>query len=88
MLYLVNDVSPGLLLPGIIPNSGTGTVENSQCTVNGAGTTKSESGTDLTLTISLTFKSSFSGPKVVYSGVQTISNANSGWHAMGFWNVP
>jgi len=87
-LYLVNDDNSGLLLPGIAPNSGVGNVQNSQCGINGAGTTKSESGTDLTLNISLTFKSSFSGPKVAFTGVQTISNANSDWHALGFWNVP
>jgi len=87
-LYLVADFNSSLLLPGIAPNSGTGTVQNSQCIINGAGTTKTESGTDVILTVSLTFKPSFTGPKVAYTGVQTISNANSDWHALGFWNVP
>jgi len=87
-LYLVDDTNNSLLLPGIAPNSATGTVENSQCRIDGAGTTKSESGTDLILTVNLTFKPSFVGSKVVFTGVQTISNANSDWHALGYWHVP
>jgi len=86
-LYLVTDVSPGLLGP-IIPNSGSGSVQNSQCILNGVGTTSVVSGTDLTLTISLTFKPAFAGTKVVYTAAQTGATANTGWQARGVWTVP
>jgi len=86
-LYLVNDASPGLQ-PPITPNSGTGSAQNSQCIVNGAGTTSSASGTDLTLTINLTFKASFSGAKLAYAAAQTSTGGNTDWQARGVWTVP
>ena len=86
-LYLVNDASPGLQ-PPITPNSGTGSAQNSQCILNGVGTTSNVSGADLTLTISLTFKAPFSGSKVVYAAAQAGGGANTGWQARGVWTVP
>jgi hypothetical protein len=87
LLYLVNDSSPGLQ-PPITPNSGTGTAQNSQCILNGAGTTVSVSGADLTLTVNLAFKAAFSGPKVAYGAAQTGIGGNTGWQARGVWTVP
>jgi hypothetical protein len=87
LLYLVNDSSPGLQ-PPITTNSGTGTAQNSQCILNGAGTTVSVSGADLTLTVNLAFKAAFSGPKVAYGAAQTGIGGNTGWQARGVWTVP
>lgn len=86
LLYLVNDGNSGLLGP-VTPNSGTGSAQNGQCVVNGAGTTVSTSGTDLILTISLTFKSGFNGPKIVYAAAQNSAGVNTDWQARGFWTV-
>jgi hypothetical protein len=86
LLYLVNDANSGLL-PAISPNSGSGSAQNSQCILNGAGTMVTSSGTDLILTVSLSFKPGFSGAKVVYAALQTAGAFNSGWLARGIWTV-
>jgi hypothetical protein len=86
-LYLVNDAG-NALLPPVVPNSSTGTTENSQCRINGYYTFVRATGIDLALTVNISFKSGFSGRKILYGGVQTVSGGNSGWHAVGVWNVP
>ena len=86
VLYLVND--PGTaLLPGLVLN-GTGSVGNSQCTVNGAGSSVSGSGNTLTLTLSITFGPSFAGNRILYLAARDAVENNSGWQAAGVWNVP
>ena len=87
VLYLLNDAGTALLNPGIVPGSGSGTVENNQCRLNGNGTTMSESGESMTLRVNLTFKPAFRGPRILFNGVQT-ATGNSGWGATGAWNVP
>ncbi|SPF44420.1 hypothetical protein SBA4_3210023 [Candidatus Sulfopaludibacter sp. SbA4] len=85
-LYLVND--PGTaLLPGLVLNA-SGITGNSQCTVTGAGSAASGSGNTLTLTLSLTFGASFAGNKVMYLAARDLEGGNSGWQALGTWNVP
>jgi hypothetical protein len=87
VLYLLNDTGTALLLPGIVPNSGAGTIENSQCRLNGSGITMNESGESLTLGLNVTFKPAFAGPRIVFTGVQT-ATGNSGWEATASWLVP
>ena len=87
LLYLVDDAGGGLL-PAVVPNSGAGATENSQCRVNGYLTTKTESGTDLVLAINLQFMSAFAGRRIVYAATQTTTGANSDWHAIGAWVAP
>lgn len=65
---------------------GTGTIQNSQCSISGAGSSVTGSGDTLTLTLVVTFKPSFSGNKVFYTAAQ--DTASSGWHALGTWSVP
>lgn len=67
--------------------SGT-TLENSQCRVESLGSSRSNSGNLMTLTVKLTFKPAFRGRKIIYGGVQTAAGGNSNWHAMGAWVVP
>lgn len=86
-LYLVDDQSP-TLLPALTPGSGTGSAQNSQCTVSGVGLSAVVQGPNLVLTLPITFKSAFAGPKVVYGAAQTTGGANSGWQARGVWSVP
>lgn len=62
-------------------------MENSQCRVDGAGTTVAESQTTYTLTVDLTYKPAFAGPKVIYAASQTTRGENSGWQATGTWRV-
>ena len=88
LLYLLNDGGTALL-PAIIPalngSPGSGTVSNSQCDV--ASSSAATLGTDLTLTINLTFSAAFGGGKIAYGGVQSTSG-NSGWHPVGTFIVP
>jgi hypothetical protein len=64
------------------------TLENSQCRVESLGSSRSDSGNLMTLTVRLTFKPAFRGRKIIYGGVQTAAGGNSNWHAMGAWVVP
>jgi hypothetical protein len=86
LLYLVNDTNSQLLGP-VSPNSGTGSAQNSQCILNGAGTTVTSSGTDLILTVNLTFKPAFAGRKILYAAFQDLSSFNTGWQPRGIWTV-
>ncbi len=87
VLYLLNDEGTALLVPGIVPNTGTGTLENARCRISGSGVTMIEIGDTLTLAMTITFKSAFNGPRILFTGVQS-AQGNSGWEAMASWEVP
>ena len=88
LVYLVDDTGSKLLPKAIKPNTGTSDkVENAQCLIDATSTGITESGTDLTLTVYVQFKPAFAGPKIMYTGVQTVSGANSGWQALGTLTV-
>ena len=84
VLYLVPD-SGGGLLPGLVLN-GSGSTNNSRCTVSGAGSSASGNGNTLTLTLNLSFSSSFGGYKVIYMAAQDAAGS-SGWQTMGVRGV-
>jgi hypothetical protein len=70
---------------GVTPGSAT-QVSNSQCTLNGAGSSISTSGNNLTLNVSLTFSGTFVGQKNTYVYVQGNNGANNGGFAQkGTW---
>jgi len=87
-VFLVDDAGDaggpyqGLVLPG------GGSISNGQCTINGASSSVSGSGNNLTLTLALTFNGSFTGNKIFYLSAQDKSANNSGWQALGTWSVP
>lgn len=62
-----------------------GTLQNSQCTVNLAGSSVSTSGTNLTLNLSLTFSPSFAAPQTIFMEAVDNSGQNSGWQTRGNW---
>jgi len=70
---------------GSVPPGG-GTLQNSQCTFNGASSSATFVGTNLTLVVSLTFQPNFAGNKTVYLYAADAS-ANTGFLAKGVWNV-
>jgi hypothetical protein len=72
----------GLVLPG------SGSISNSQCTVNGASSSVSGNGNTLTLMLNISFTAGFSGNKIFYLSAQDKSSNNSGWQALGTWSVP
>jgi hypothetical protein len=86
MLWLFNDTGTALLGP--ITLGLAGTVQNSQCTVNGATSSLLASGSTLTLNLAMTFPASFAGAKGVYAYAQSAAGINSGWTALGTWTVP
>ncbi len=77
--YLVNDADSALLGP----LTGSGTLANTQCTLNGTGTSMVNSGTTSTLTLSLTFKSPFAGAKSIYMYTDDPAGNNSNWQLRG-----
>ena len=86
VLYLVNDAGDALL-PGLLLNA-SGSVSNSQCTIQGEGTLVTLQGNDLTLYLNVSFSSTFGGNKVIYAAARDLAANNSGWQAMGTWGVP
>jgi hypothetical protein len=64
---------------------GSGSQQNSQCLVDGAGSSVSISGNTLTLNLSVTFFAAFKGAKNVYT--EAISPAGTApWQQKGAWS--
>ncbi|MDP3000959.1 MAG: hypothetical protein Q8N47_25985 [Bryobacterales bacterium] len=85
-LYLMND-NGDALLPGKVLN-GSGSLGNSQCTVNAVGSSATPSGNTLTLTLNITFGAGFAGNRVFYLAARDVNELNNtGWQAMGSWTV-
>ena len=88
-VYLVDDAGDaGGPFAGTMVLPGTGTISNSQCTVNGAGSSAVGSGNTLTLTLNIGFNSGFTGNKVIYTAARDTGTGNSGWQALGTWGAP
>ena len=92
LLYLVKD-DGGSLSGAMQFNSSTGLatgfLSNSQCMVNGSGTSFTTSANSITLTISLTPNpATFGGNRAIYLATRDKANGNSGWLASGYWQVP
>src|SRR5437899_3998174 len=68
--------------------NGSGSVSNGQCTVNGANSSVGGTGASLTLNLSMSFTGAFAGNKVIYMAARDGVQNNSGWQALGAWNVP
>jgi hypothetical protein len=85
-LYLMND-NGDALLPGL-PLVGFGGLGNSQCSVNGLGSSASINGNALTLTLNMAFGGGFAGNRVFYLAARDVTELNNtGWSAMGSWTV-
>ncbi len=67
---------------------GTGSLSNSQCTVNVAAVTTSASGATLTVNLPLTFTTAFAGNRNVYLLAVDRNGLNSNWSSKGTWTVP
>jgi len=69
---------------GSIAPGGSGSVQNSQCMVSGAGSAVSAVSNTLTLTLNITFKAAFTGNRVVYAARRDGAGGNNtDWQAMG-----
>jgi hypothetical protein len=84
VVYLLNDAGNTFLGPVTLGSAGS--VSNSQCTVNGAGSSTSGSGNNMTLTLALTFSASFAGTQNIYMFASDSGSA-TGWVTAGTWTV-
>ena len=84
LIYLADDSASGfaVLHPGT-----TETLQNSQCLLEAAGSSFTASGTDLSLTLQLTFKSSLNGVTRISSDVEDSHGGSSGFHDLGAYTL-
>ncbi|MFN0105246.1 MAG: beta strand repeat-containing protein [Bryobacteraceae bacterium] len=68
----------------ITPGANT-TVENTYCSIAGAGFVVSAGGTQLVLTIPVTFKSTLTGIQNIYASVTDAGGLTTGWQTVGSW---
>jgi hypothetical protein len=87
VLYLVNDAGDGLL-PGLVLDGSAQSTSNSQCQIDGYGSSAVINGNVLTLTLNIGFSPEFAGNKVIYQAARDVSGFNSGWVQQGVWNIP
>jgi len=85
-VLLLNDGATAWQGPITLPTSGT--LANSQCTINGGSSNIALSGNNATVNLGLSFSASFGGAKTVYGYAQAAGGLNSGWTALGTWTVP
>jgi uncharacterized repeat protein (TIGR01451 family) len=84
-LALLTDagVSPsGTLTPG------SGSQQNSQCTLTGSASSVTVLGNVLTLNLAIGFQSGFAGAKNVYGSAQSSGGVSTGLQTLGTWTVP
>ena len=84
-IWLLNDGATAWLGPVITGVAGT--VQNSQCTVNGATSSVVASGNTVTANVGLSFQPGFAGAKNVYGNAISAGGINSGWAMLGTWTV-
>jgi hypothetical protein len=82
-LYLANDAGAW---QGPVTVGSTGTLSNSQCSVNAGSSSVSASGTTLTLNLAISFQAAFAGAKGIFMEVQSATQ-DSGWSNLGSWTV-
>ncbi len=83
-LHLTNDEGTLWLKPALTPGVAA-TVSNSQCTVNGASSSVSMVGNNLTLNVSVTFTKALVGYQSVFLYAGGLSGQNSTWIKKGTW---
>jgi hypothetical protein len=84
-LFLLNDGGSAWLGP--VTAGGSGTVANSQCSINASSSSISGSGNNLTVQLAATFSSGFAGSKYNYMWAYDSSGLATGWQMKGSWTV-
>jgi hypothetical protein len=69
-------------------NGGPGSIQNSQCQINSAGSSATTTGTTLVLTLNLTFEPAFAGNQLVHLAQVNQAGYSNGWQRVGVWQVP
>ena len=70
---------------GPITLGAAGSLQNSQCILNGAGSSVAPAGNTVTLNLALTFQATFVGTKNVYAYAQSAGGLTSAWPQLGTW---
>ncbi|HLH18975.1 MAG TPA: hypothetical protein VKX45_17275 [Bryobacteraceae bacterium] len=88
LVYLADNAG-ATWLGGFAPSSAA-SAANSQCTIAGTGSSSnpSSAGTQLALTLTVTFHTTFAGTKNEYLYALDSSGTTTGWQPMGTWAVP
>ncbi|SPF35519.1 exported hypothetical protein [Candidatus Sulfopaludibacter sp. SbA4] len=88
-LILIDDLGEaGGPYAGSMTLNGSGSIQNSQCMVSGAGSAVSSVSNTLTLTLNITFKAAFAGNRVVYAaGRDSAGGNNTDWQALATFTV-
>jgi hypothetical protein len=81
LLYLLNNA--GSASTKITP--GSGTLSNSQCTINGSGTSVVKAGNNLTLNLAVTASSTYTGKQSIFMYADDNNSVNTGWVNKGTW---
>jgi hypothetical protein len=84
-LVLVLDSGSGYVGSALVGT--TGTLSNSQCTVDAGASSVSSSGNNLTVNVAVIFKPAFAGAKNVYMAAYNNVGFYSGWLAKGAWTA-
>jgi hypothetical protein len=86
-LFLMNDA--GTVWQGPITAGAAGTLQNSQCVLNGATSSVTAAGNNLTVNTSFSFKPTFIAAKNQYLQAYDVANhVNSAWSQVGTWTLP
>jgi hypothetical protein len=86
LLYLADNAGT-TWLGGIAPQT-TGTVSNSQCSIDASRSSVSGSGSQLTLNVQVTFQPSYAGTQNNYLIAFDEAGLYSGWQQVGTWTIP
>ncbi len=84
-LFLFTDAEARTRLPRSLTPGSAGTLANSQCTINGLGTTVVGSGPTLILNLSVTASPTFVGTRNIYMVAEDSATSTSGWQIRGTW---
>jgi hypothetical protein len=82
-VYLLNDEGTNWMSRSL----GSGTLQNSSCSINLAGSSVSTSGSMLTLNLAVSFSPAFNGAKTVRMFANAAGSLSSGWQDRGAWTV-
>jgi hypothetical protein len=87
-VYLVDDAGDGGYVAGSpMPVPSGSSLQNSQCTIVGTDSSVAGNGNTLSVRVAVMFAPGFAGNNVVYVAARD-NTQNTGWQAMGTWNVP
>jgi len=85
-LLLVDDAGDagGRFAGSLVLNGSAGTIQNSQCSISGTGSSARQSSNTLILTLNVTFTPASAGDRIVWvAGRDAQGGNNTGWQAMG-----